>query len=95
MPADLGPSQRLRYDKTMTQEAAELLRKALALTDTERAALAGSLIESLDPALEESAEAAWNQEIARRIEDLDSGRAKVVPWEEIRSWISDQLGHGR
>ena len=78
----------------MTQEAAELLKKALTLPDEERAALAGSLIESLDHAADESAEAAWNQEIARRIENLDSGKAKVVPWEDIRSWISDRLGHG-
>jgi putative addiction module component (TIGR02574 family) len=79
----------------MTQEATELLKKALTLPDEERAALAGSLIESLDTAVDESAEAAWNQEIERRIENLDSGRAKVVPWEDIRSWISDRLGHGR
>jgi Putative addiction module component len=41
--------------------------------------LAGSLIESLDATVDEAAEAAWNQEIARRIEDLDSGKAKIVP----------------
>jgi len=79
----------------MTREARELLKKALELPDEERAALAGSLIESLDHAADEAAEAAWNQEIVRRIEDLDHGKAKVVPWEEIRSWISSQLGHGR
>jgi hypothetical protein len=32
----------------MTQEASELLQKALALSEKERAELAGSLIESLD-----------------------------------------------
>ncbi len=46
-------------------------------------------------AVDESAEAAWNQEIARRIESLDSGKVKVVPWEAIRRWISDRLGPGR
>jgi len=79
----------------MTQEARELLKKALELPDEDRAALAGSLIESLDASADESAEAAWNQEILRRISDLDSGKAKAVPWSEIRSWISAQLGHGR
>lgn len=77
----------------MTRQALELLQKALALSDEERAALAGSLLDSLDTAVEAGAEEAWNQEIARRIADLDSGRAKTVPWEEIRARISSRLSH--
>ncbi len=72
----------------MTQQASELLQKALSLSEEERAELAGSLIESLDATVDEAAEAAWNEEIARRIEDLDSGKAKTVPWEAVRSRIS-------
>jgi putative addiction module component (TIGR02574 family) len=68
----------------MTQQASELLQKALSFSEEERAELAGSLIESLDATVDEAAEAAWNQEIARRIEDLDSGRAKTIPWEAVR-----------
>ena len=79
----------------MTQQASELLQKALSLSEEERAELAGSLIESLDPAVDEAAEAAWNQEIARRIDDLDSGGAKTVPWETVRSRISSKLTHGK
>jgi len=85
----------LLYDMAMTREASELLKKALELPEEERAALAGSLIDSLDRTADESVEAEWNQEILRRIEVMDSGKAKLVPWEEIRSWISGQLGHGR
>jgi len=44
-----------------------------------------------DATVDEAAEAAWNQEIARRIEDLDSGKAKTIPWEEVRSSISSKL----
>jgi putative addiction module component (TIGR02574 family) len=40
-------------------------------------------------------EAAWSEEIARRIEDLDSGKAKTVPWEEVRHRISSKLTHDR
>jgi putative addiction module component (TIGR02574 family) len=68
----------------MTQQAFELLQKALSISVEERAELAGSLIESLDATVDEAAEAAWNQEIARRIEDLDSGKAKTTPWEAVR-----------
>ena len=81
----------------MTQDASELLKRALALPPEERAELAGSLLESLDAADDDprAVEAAWSEEIARRIEDLDSGKAKTVPWEEVRHRISSKLTHGR
>jgi putative addiction module component (TIGR02574 family) len=79
----------------MTQPAFELLQKALALSDAERAELAVSLIDSLDATVDEGAEGAWNQEIARRIGDLDSGRAKTLPWEEVQRRISAKLTDGR
>ncbi len=79
----------------MTQQASELLQKALSLSEEERAELAGSLIESLDVTVDEAAEAAWNEEIARRIEDLDSGKAKTIPWEVVRSRISSKLTRGK
>ena len=75
----------------MTEQASELLQKALSLSEEERAELAGSLIESLDATVDEAAEATWNQEIARRIKDLDSGKAKTVPWEKVRSRISSNV----
>jgi hypothetical protein len=43
----------------MTQQALDLLQKALALSEEERAALADSLLASLDGAVEEGAEKAW------------------------------------
>jgi putative addiction module component (TIGR02574 family) len=70
--------------------------KALSLSEEERAELAGSLIKSLDATVDEAAEAAWkNQETAHRIEDLDSGKPKTIPWEVVRSRISSKLTHGR
>jgi putative addiction module component (TIGR02574 family) len=72
----------------MTQEASELLKKALALPPEARAALAGSLLESLDDTVDASAEEEWNQEIARRIQELDSAKVKPIPWAEARRQIS-------
>jgi len=74
----------------MTQEATELLKRALTLSEDERAELAGSLLESLDgpPEDTEAVEAAWNEEIARRIEDLDSGKVKTVSLETFRRKLS-------
>jgi putative addiction module component (TIGR02574 family) len=68
----------------MMQEAQELLKKALALPDKERADLAGSLIESLDDTVDENAEAAWQEEIVRRLENVQSGRVKTTPWDDVR-----------
>jgi putative addiction module component (TIGR02574 family) len=75
----------------MTQEVAELLKKALALPAEARAALAGSLLESLDDKLDAGAEEEWKQEIARRIAELDSGKVKPIPWAEARRQISAMM----
>jgi putative addiction module component (TIGR02574 family) len=77
----------------MTQQALELLQKALTLQEQERTALVRSLIESLEEVADQGAEIAWDEEIGRRIADLDSGKAKSVSWEEIRQRISARLTH--
>ena len=76
----------------MAEEISDILKKALALPAEARAALAGSLLESLDEHPPDAGvEAAWSEEIARRIKELDSGKVKPVPWAEARRQISDQL----
>ena len=72
----------------MTQEVSELLKKVLALPAEARAALAGSLLESLDETIDPSVEEAWNQQIASRIGELDSGKVKPIPWAEARRQVS-------
>lgn len=71
----------------MKEDAARLLSQALKLSPEERAALADSLLDSLDPGFGEGLEAAWAAEIAKRLEDLDSGRVAPVPWPEARRRI--------
>ncbi len=78
----------------MTREVSDLLKQALALPAGARAALAGSLLDSLEDAVDESAEEEWRKEIARRIEELDSGKVKPIAWAEARRQISALL-HGR
>ena len=43
----------------MKRDAAEILKEALALPTEARAALAGSLLDSVDTDVDEDAEAAW------------------------------------
>ena len=72
------------YNAHMTQNASELLSRALALSEEERAELASTLIESLDTVVDDDAESAWQQEIARRLEELASGNTKALSWEAVR-----------
>lgn len=67
----------------MTQEARELLQKALALSENERAELAGNLIASLDASVDQDVDAAWQQEVVRRLHDVQSGKVKTFSWEEV------------
>ncbi len=65
-------------------EAGELLKHALTLSDKERAELASSLIDSLDPTIDPNTEQAWQEEIARRLDEVECGRVKTIPWDEVR-----------
>jgi putative addiction module component (TIGR02574 family) len=75
----------------MSEDAIEILKKALSLPVSERAELAGSLIESLDDTEDPSVETAWDAEIIRRMEELDSGRVKPVSLEEARRRLSSAI----
>ena len=80
----------------MTPDVSELLKKALALPPEARAALATSLFESLDeePA-DTGVEAAWSEEVKRRIEDIDSGKVQMIPYEEVRRRLAALLSNAR
>ena len=69
----------------MKRDAAEILKEALALPTEARAALAGSLLDSLDTDVDEDAEAAWATEVNRRVAELDAvAHARRRP----RYWFS-------
>ena len=68
----------------MKRDAAEILKDALTLPTEARAALASSLLDSLDTDVDEDAEAAWATEVKRRVAERDSGAVKTVPWAEVR-----------
>ncbi|MCZ6625893.1 MAG: addiction module protein [Deltaproteobacteria bacterium] len=72
----------------MKQDPENLLKQALKLPPEARAALAGSLLDSLDQEVDEDAETAWHAEIDRRLRELDSGKVKPIPWSEARRRIS-------
>ena len=77
----------------MADDAAGLLMHALKLPPEARAALADSLIDSLDTEPDENAEEEWKSEIAPRLRDLDSGAIPSIPWDEVRRQLRSRL-HG-
>ena len=69
----------------MSTHVTELFAKASALSDKDRATLAGLLIESLESETDPDVEEAWRIEIERRLAELDSGAVETVPWEVVRA----------
>ena len=69
----------------MSPSARELLEQALHLDESERASLAGALIESLHPEAEAGVEEAWERVIERRVRELEAGTAETLPWSEVRA----------
>jgi len=65
----------------------DLYESAMSLNDQDRAELVGMLLESLDIEQEPGVEAAWIEEIERRVTELDSGEVESVPWSEVRSRV--------
>ncbi len=37
----------------------------------------------------------WNEEMARRIDELDFGKAKTIPWDEVQRRIATKLKNGQ
>jgi putative addiction module component (TIGR02574 family) len=68
----------------MSPTAEELLKQALSLDEKDRASVAGALIESLQQETDPDAEEAWDVEIRRRVEELESGTVEAIPWTEVR-----------
>ena len=77
----------------MTPEVSKLLQQALSLSVEEQEALADSLISSLGGKVDEGVQAAWEEEIAKRVAELDSGAAKTTSWEEVRRRNLAKLPH--
>lgn len=75
-----------------TSQLAEIMDKALALSERERGLLIDRLVESLDdePA-EEGVEAAWSDEIKTRVDDIRSGRVETIPGEQVLRELAEEF----
>lgn len=64
---------------------AELLQHALQLSEDDRLALATDLLDSVEGPEDPEWAEAWAAELDRRVRELDEGRVKGVPWEEVKA----------
>ncbi len=74
----------------MKQDIAEILKEALKLPQEARAALAGTLLDSLDETADRDAESAWEAEIVMRLKEIAEGKVNLIPWAEARARITGQ-----
>ena len=72
----------------------EIEEQALRLPPKERSELAHRLLVSLDVEPEDSLEAiakAWDEEIARRVADIDAGRTKWIPADAVMAKLHAKI----
>jgi len=76
----------------MNRSFAEIAEEALSLPQNEQLRLARTLLEKAEASGDVGAEAAWEEEIERRIHTIDSGLAKGRPFADVLRDIDRQLG---
>ena len=67
----------------MTTLVEELSERARSLSPEDRARLADELLASLDEEGDPDTEAAWEKEIGRRVEEIKSGKAKLISADQV------------
>jgi putative addiction module component (TIGR02574 family) len=65
-----------------------VIAEALRLSEADRLEVAEAVYESLAGPADPDAAELWDTEIARRVADVDAGRATLVPWSEARRRIA-------
>ena len=76
----------------MQNMLAEIKEKASQLSETEKAELALSLIESLDGPADLDVEESWRLEIERRVAQIERGEVKLVAGDEVFARLRRRLG---
>ena len=64
-----------------------IIDQALKKPEKERALIAERLISSLDSTNDKDVELAWQKEIEKRLNEIDSGIVRCIPWEDVREQL--------
>ena len=78
--------------KRMNRRFTEIAEEALRLPQNEQLKLARALLESAEASGDVGVEAAWEEEIERRIQKIDAGLAKGRPFVDVLRDIDRRLG---
>lgn len=71
----------------------EIRSEALTLTEVDRAKLACDLVASLDGPKDIDAEQAWDIEICRRINEIESGKAVLLDSDDILERVKAKISN--
>ncbi len=61
-----------------------LAREAARLSAADQHALLDRIVDALTTAAERQVAKAWDEEIARRVDDVDAGRVTAIPWSDVK-----------
>jgi len=75
----------------MRKSADKVLAEALRLDPKARAELATELLASLEGPSDLDAEAAWEDEIRRRVAAIEAGTAELEPWDAVKVRVEKVL----
>ncbi len=75
----------------MAREVSKILQEAMNLPPEARAALAGSLFESLDTERDANSEGLWKEEVGRRLREIDTGTIELVDWSSAQRRLRGRL----
>jgi len=77
----------------MEETPQHILDQALRLPEGDRAALATSLLNSLDTHVDPDTDEKWEAEIKRRLEEIDNGTVELIPLSVVRQKL-DRIRNG-
>jgi putative addiction module component (TIGR02574 family) len=69
----------------MSRDLKKVFQEAFDLPESDRATLAGLLIESLEPPPEPDVEEVWAEVAERRWSEIEAGTVETIPWAEVRA----------
>jgi putative addiction module component (TIGR02574 family) len=75
----------------MTKPVQIVLADALRLDPDARAELVAEILASVDGPAAAAAESAWDTEIERRIQAIESGEIRLAPWESVKRRIEKDI----
>lgn len=75
----------------MTAETMDLLERVDSLPIDMKIEIVGKILESLSPT-QKDIDDLWKAEVERRIDDLESGKAKTIPGDQVFANIRERFG---